>query len=62
MSPDNLTTAPRKISLTGRARSALRSELEERPSEFLAETPRAILDLDAWVEQECFLVPNTQAS
>jgi hypothetical protein len=55
MSPEDVVAAPRRMKLTDRARNAIRAELDERPRVFLADTLRALLTEDSWVEQECFL-------
>ena len=55
MSPEDVAAAPRRTKLTDRAQNAIRAELDERPGAFLANTLRALLTSDSWVEQECFL-------
>ena len=55
MSPEDVVAAPRRIRLTDRARRAILTELDGRPGMFLADTLRALLASDSWVEQECFL-------
>jgi hypothetical protein len=58
MSPEDVVAAPRRIRLTDRARKAISTELDERPGMFLADTLRALLTSESWVEQECFLGPR----
>jgi Uncharacterized protein conserved in bacteria C-term(DUF2220) len=58
MSSEDVVAAPRRIRLTDRARKAISTELDERPGMFLADTLRALLTSESWVEQECFLGPR----
>ena len=57
MSPHDLATAPQHHPLSPRSRTAIRRDLEERPTAPLADTLRALLDSDFWAEQEAFLAP-----
>jgi hypothetical protein len=58
MSPDNLALAPKGQPLSPRAVAAIKAELAAQPHAFLADTLRAILMRNEWVEQEAFLGVN----
>jgi hypothetical protein len=55
MSPEDLATAPRRLDLSERSRSAIWADLSNSPGGFLADTLRALLNAGVWVEQECLL-------
>jgi hypothetical protein len=55
MSPEHVATAPARRPLSPRSASAIRSDLAARPAALLADTLRALLTYDCWVEQEAFL-------
>ena len=59
MSPDDVANAQITRPLGRRARLAVEADLSEHPKAFLSETLRAILQHDAWVEQETFLGNTT---
>jgi hypothetical protein len=55
MSPDDLAATSAHRPLTARSAAAIRADLDERPTAFLADTLRALLASGCWVEQEAFL-------
>lgn len=55
MSPEDAVAAPAVRPLSARSGAAIRVELAERPSAPLADTLRALLSAEIWVEQEAFL-------
>lgn len=55
MSPERVTAAPARRPLSSRSAAAIRADLAARPAALLADTLRALLAHDCWVEQEAFL-------
>jgi hypothetical protein len=55
MSPEDVEAASVRRSLTPRSAAAIRADLAARPAALLADTLRALLAHDCWVEQEAFL-------
>lgn len=55
MSPDDVRIASARRELTARARQAIETDLRQAPSLPLAETLRALLEIDAVIEQEVFV-------
>jgi hypothetical protein len=55
MSPESLEAAPTHHPLSERSRAAIHRDLQEHPAAPLADTLRALLAADRWVEQEAFL-------
>jgi hypothetical protein len=63
MSGDDVHRSSVRRPLEARARAAIRADLAARPDAFLADTLRALLESDSWVEQETFLGgPRTQGA
>ncbi len=55
MSPGDVAAAPVARPLSARSATAIRVDLAERPAALLADTLRALLAANWWVEQEAFL-------
>jgi hypothetical protein len=55
MSPEHVAAAPARRVLNSRSVAALHSDLAARPAALLADTLRALLAYNCWVEQEVFL-------
>lgn len=55
MSPEDVATAPAHLPLSRRSANAIRADLAARPDALLADTLRALLASDSWVEQEAWL-------
>src|SRR5439155_105114 len=55
MSPEHVAAAPARRPLSPRSAAAIRADLAARPAALLADTLRALLAYDCWVEQEAFL-------
>jgi Wadjet anti plasmid transformation system JetA-like protein len=55
MSPGHVAAAPARRALSPRSAAAIRADLASRPAALLADTLRALLANDCWVEQEAFL-------
>lgn len=55
MSPDDVAIAPSRRPLGRRSANAIRADLAARPHARLAETLRALLESNSWVEQEAWL-------
>jgi hypothetical protein len=55
MSPEHVAAAPTRRALSPRSVAAIRADLAVRPAALLADTLRALLAYDGWVEQEAFL-------
>lgn len=55
MSPEHVAAAPARRPLSPRSAAAIRADLTARPAALLADTLRALLAYDCWVEQEAFL-------
>jgi hypothetical protein len=55
MSPEHVAAAPARCPLSPRSAAAIRADLAARPAALLADTLRALLAYDCWVEQEAFL-------
>lgn len=55
MSPEHVAAAPARRPLSPRSAAAVRADLAARPAALLADTLRALLAYDCWVEQEAFL-------
>ena len=55
MSPKHVDAAPTRRPLSPRSAAAIRADLAARPAALLADTLRALLAYDCWVEQEAFL-------
>jgi hypothetical protein len=55
MSPEDVSTAPARRPLRARSLVAIRADLAARPAAPLADTLRALLASESWVEQETFL-------
>ncbi len=61
MSPEDVAAAPTRRPLSRRSAAAIHADLAARPAAWLADTLRALLASDSWVEQETFLGPNPSA-
>jgi hypothetical protein len=55
MSPEHVAAAPTRRALSPRSVSAIRADLAARPAALLADTLRALLAGECWIEQEVFL-------
>jgi len=55
MSPKHVDAAPARRPLSPRSVAAIRADLAARPAALLADTLRALLACNCWVEQEAFL-------
>lgn len=55
MSPEHVAAAPARRPLSPRSAAAIRADLAARPAAVLANTLRALLAYNCWVEQEAFL-------
>jgi hypothetical protein len=55
MSPEHVAAARARRPLSSRSAAAIRADLAARPAALLADTLRALLAYDCWVEQEAFL-------
>jgi hypothetical protein len=55
MAPDDVAAAPRKQLLSPRLNAAIQAELRAKPEDLFADTLRALLACNSWVEQEVFL-------
>jgi hypothetical protein len=55
MFPQDVKAAPSRHRLDSKNSAALRRELKERPEALLADTLKALIATDSWVEQEAFL-------
>ena len=62
MSAEHVATAPSRRPLSRRSANAIRADLSSRPDALLAETLRALLASNSWVEQEAWLGPVVRAS
>lgn len=62
MSPEPVAAAPARRPLSPRSATAIRADLATRPTALLADTLRALLAYDCWVEQEAFLGVTSRGS